>query len=402
MTKAEAKLALGFSCVGHTITHLMMLVYPVVVLSLEREFNQSYADLLPLAFAGFVLYGVAALPAGWLADRFSATGMMVVFYIGMGLSSIATGFASGPLGIAVGLGCIGLFAAIYHPVGIAWLVRHAESRGKALGFNGLFGSLGTAGAALVAASLTELFGWRAAFIVPGAVTCVVGIAFIIMLRRGLVRETKVDMVQTEAPSRSDAVRVSLILFATMFVTGLLFQTLSVSMPKLFEQRLGSTLSEIGTMGVAGMVTVVYLISMGAHLLGGYLADRASAKTTYLVSYMLLVPTLFVAASIDSLVLVVVAAFAVFWNVASTAPENVLLAHYTPAKWRATAYGAKFVLALGVGALGVPLVAAVHERTGEFAWTFWILGGLAIAVCVVALWLPTIQPPKPAAAIQSAE
>ena len=50
----------------------MMLIYPVVVLSLEREFNQPYAELLPLAFAGFVLYGVAALPAGWLADRFSA------------------------------------------------------------------------------------------------------------------------------------------------------------------------------------------------------------------------------------------------------------------------------------------------------------------------------------------
>ena len=54
------------------------------------------------------------------------------------------------------------------------------------------------------------------------------------------------------------------------------------------------------------------------------ADRASAKTTYFVTYLLQVPTLFVAASIDSLLLVVVAALAVFWNVASTAPENVLL------------------------------------------------------------------------------
>ena len=401
MTKGGARLALGFSCIGHTITHLMMLIYPVVVLSLEREFDQPYAELLPLAFAGFALYGVAALPAGWLADRFSATGMLVIFFIGIGLSSIATGFADGSLGIAIGLGAIGLFAAIYHPVGIAWLVRHAESRGKAIGFNGLFGSLGTAAAALVAASLTELFGWRSAFIVPGLVACAVGVAFVVVLRMGLIRDTKVDRVETEAPSRGDAVRASLILFATMFVTGLLFQTLSVSMPKLFEQRIGDTLAEIGTMGVAGMVTVVYLVSMAAHLLGGYLVDRVSAKTTYVIAYLLQVPTLFVAASIDSVLLVVVAALAVFWNVASTAPENVLLAHYTPAKWRATAYGAKFVLALGVGALGVPLVAAVHERTGDFVWTFWILGGCAIAVSVVALWLPTAQT-KPQPAIQPAE
>ncbi|MFO1188693.1 MAG: MFS transporter [Alphaproteobacteria bacterium] len=402
MTKGEARLALGFSCIAHTITHLMMLIYPVVVLSLEREFNQPYAELLPLAFAGFVLYGVAALPAGWLADRFSATAMMVVFYLGIGLSSIATGFADGPLGIAVGLGSVGLFAAIYHPVGIAWLVRHAESRGKALGFNGLFGSLGTAVAALVAASLTDLFGWRWAFIVPGLVACAVGGAFIVALGTGAIRETKVDRAPVEAPSRDDAVRASLILFGSMFVTGLLFQTLSVAMPKLFEQRIGEVLAQIGTIGVAGMVTIVYLISMGAHLLGGYLADRASAKTTYFVTYLLQVPTLFVAASIDSLLLVVVAALAVFWNVASTAPENVLLAHYTPAKWRATAYGAKFVLALGVGALGVPLVAAVHERTGDFVWTFWILGGLAILVTLIALWLPSAPTTKTAAASQPAK
>jgi len=402
MTQGGARLALGFSCIAHTITHLMMLIYPVVVLSLERVFNKPYAELLPLSFAGFVLYGVAALPAGWLADRFSATGMMVVFFLGIGLSSIGTGFAEGPLGIAVGLGSIGLFAAIYHPVGIAWLVRHAESRGKALGFNGVFGSLGTAAAALVAASLTELFGWRWAFIVPGIVACAVGIAFIVVLRTGAIQETKIDRVQAEAPSRNDTLRASLILFGTMFVTGLLFQTLSVVMPKLFEQRIGDVLAEIGTVGVAGMVTIVYLISMGAHLLGGYLADRASAKTIYFVAYLLQVPTLFLAASIDSLLLIVVAGLAVFWNVASAAPENMLLAHFTPAKWRATAYGAKFVLALGVGALGVPLVAAVHEQTGDFVWTFWIMGGLAILVTLVALWLPSARTTKAVAASQAAE
>lgn len=391
MTRGGARLALGFSCFGHTITHLMMLIYPVVVLSLEREFNQPYAELLPLALAGFILYGVAALPAGWLADRFSTTVMLAVFFLGIGLSSIATGLADGPLGIAVGLGAVGLFAAIYHPVGISWLVRHAESRGKAIGFNGLFGSLGTAGAALVAAGLTELISWRAAFIVPGAVAAAVGIAFIVVLKLGIIRETRVDRVETVAPSREDTVRASLILFASMFVTGLLFQTLSVAMPKLFEQRIGAGLAEIGVLGVAGMVTLVYLLSMGAHLLGGYLSDRASAKTIYVTAYLLQIPALFIAASVDSLALVVVAALAVFWNVAATAPENVLLAQYTPAKWRATAYGAKFVLALGVGALGVPLVAMVHERTGEFAWTFWILGALAILVTVAILWLPSGRP-----------
>ena len=33
------------------------------------------------------------------------------------------------LGLAIGLTAIGLFGSIYHPVGVAWLVRNAENRG---------------------------------------------------------------------------------------------------------------------------------------------------------------------------------------------------------------------------------------------------------------------------------
>ncbi|NBP73068.1 MAG: MFS transporter, partial [Alphaproteobacteria bacterium] len=120
--------ALLFANVAHFYSHMMMLVYPTVVIALEAAFGMTFGELLSLSFAGFVLYGVAALPAGWLGDKWSAPGMLAVFFIGTGAAGIAAGFASGPLGIAVALGAIGLFSSIYHPVGTAWVVANARSR----------------------------------------------------------------------------------------------------------------------------------------------------------------------------------------------------------------------------------------------------------------------------------
>ena len=60
-----------------------------------------------------------------------------------------------------------MFAAIYHPVGIADAGRRAEKMGRALGWNGLWGNLGLAAAALISGALMDWFGWRAAFFVPG-------------------------------------------------------------------------------------------------------------------------------------------------------------------------------------------------------------------------------------------
>src|SRR5262249_36588489 len=134
MPAGSARLSVVFANAGHVVTHLLMLLYPTVVLALEKSFGLSYGELIVLSLPGTILYGAGALPAGILGDRWSAERMMVLFYLGSGLAAIATGLAQGPLGIAIGLALIGLFGSIYHPVGIAWLVRNAESRGSVLGW----------------------------------------------------------------------------------------------------------------------------------------------------------------------------------------------------------------------------------------------------------------------------
>jgi len=130
-----------------------------------------------LSVPGFVLFGAAALPAGWLGDRWSQSKMMAAFFFGAGGAAIITGLAQSTIGLFIGLTLMGLFASIYHPVGIAWLVQHSEKRGRSLGVSGLFGSLGTAAAAIVAGTLADLVSWRAAFIVPGILVMALGVVF---------------------------------------------------------------------------------------------------------------------------------------------------------------------------------------------------------------------------------
>src|SRR3954470_9692782 len=207
MSPLSARLSLVFSSLGHSLTHLLMLLYPTVVLVLEREWHLPYGQLLTLAVASQLLYGFGALPAGWLGDRWSATGMMVVFFLGSGIAAILTGFADSPLGLALGLGLIGLFASIYHPVGTAWMVRNAANRGKALGINGLFGSVGVGIAAIVAGALSDLFSWRAAFFVPGAISLLLGAALLYCIARGHITEHKADVKPQPEAGRADILRV---------------------------------------------------------------------------------------------------------------------------------------------------------------------------------------------------
>lgn len=388
-----------FSNVGHSYSHIFMLLYPTVVLALERELHMSYGELLALLTGGYVLFGVGALPAGWLGDRWSMVGMMLVFFLGLGSASIFTGLMSTPLGIATGLALIGLFASIYHPVGMAWLLRNTANPGKSLGANGIFGSLGIAAAGLIAGVLTDLISWRAAFIIPGAVAIASGVAMAVCVRAGSVVEHKSDLHPMPESSRDDRVRAFVVLSVTMLCAGIMFQAISSALPKVFAER-APEITGGTALGAGVLVSVVFLLAAGAQVVGGHLADRYSARRVYVLDYAVMAPLWFVAAYLENVPLLLVVSAAVFLNTSAVPVENVLLTRFSPSKWRGTAFGAKFVLSLGVGAMAVPMVALIHELSGGFYWLFVALGVLAIVVVSAGLLLPKEHSKVPITMVQT--
>lgn len=184
MTPPSPRRTMAYINVGHSFSHLVVLLYPTVVLALEPAWNINFSELLPLGFAGYLLYGLGALPSGWLGDRWDSERMMVIFFLGTGAACVLAGLANGPVSMAVALTLIGLFGSIYHPVALAWVVGVSETPGRALGINGVFGAVGTASAALLAGFLADVIHWRAAFILPGIASIIFGFFFWLDLRRG--------------------------------------------------------------------------------------------------------------------------------------------------------------------------------------------------------------------------
>ncbi len=386
MSAGSARLSLVFSCLGHAYMHVFTAFYFVIVLALEVDWRLPYHELIELWTLGALLVGLGALPAGWLGDRWSASGMMVVFFLGLGLSGIVCGLLDTPAAMVVGLGSIGLFASIYHPVGIAWLVRNAESRGKALGINGVFGSVGVAMAGLAAGALIDAFGWRAAFMVPGVVSLATGLALLVCLRLGLVVEGAGDRHAEPPPSRGDMQRVFLVLVLTMLAIGLIFQATQAAMPKVFDLRLRDIAGQ-GTFGIGAIVAGVYLLGGAMQVIGGHLADRYPLKPIYLLALLFQVPVLAAVAGFAGLSLIGAAVLTVLLSAAALPAENMLLARFTPARHRSLAFGVKFVLAFATAPLAIAFVSFVQARSGEFVWLFAALAGIAAVATVAALMLP---------------
>ena len=378
-----------FSNTGHALSHLFMMIYPTVVLALEVEFSQPYHVLISLMLAGNILFGAAALPAGYLGDKWGAINMMVVFFLGTGLSAILVGFANNEIQIVLSFALVGFFCSIYHPVGIAWIARTINNRGKALGINGVFGSAGMGIAPIMAGILTDLFSWRAAFIIPGIFCVAIGVILLVFSFKGLIKEYEPE-VERDIPEspEGDMKKGILLLLFTVACTGLIYQATSFMLPKLIEMRLSDFLGD-GLIGVGAMVSIIYFLSGGMQLLGGWMADRFQLKRVYLICWVLQVPLLIIAGFLNTALIFPVLAMMVVANTIGSPAENSLFARYSPPKWRSTAFGVKFVLALGVAALAVPLVSWAHKLVGEFTW---LLVALAI-VAVVAAIVTSMRPGK---------
>ena len=397
MKKTSQRLAFLFANVGHFYIHLFTAFYAVIVLQLERDWQMSYEELLRLWFWGSLMVGVMALPAGRLGDWLTARVMMTIYFLGLGGASILCGLVDGPLAMKVGLLSLGVFAAIYHPVGIPWLIRNAlNNTGKVLALNGIFGSIGTGGAGIVAGGLIALFGWRSAFIVPGIVCVITGLVMLYCVVTGRLSTAPPVKANSVPKSRADALRVYLVLLVAMFFGGILYNVMQNGLPKFFSEELHDLIGD-GPM-MAGLLTSFVFISGGImQLVGGFLADRFALNRVYLLCWFFQMVFVTLTALIGGVGLVGIAALAIMSNVASQPAENMMLARYAPEKHHGLAFGMKFVLSFLTGPLAIALIAFVREETGSMFWLFTGLGIAGVAVVLSILALPTVAREQPASA-----
>lgn len=383
-----------FLNVGHTLDHLFMLIFPTVVLAMAPEFGRPYSEMLPLALGGFIMFGAGSIPAGWLADRWSRRGMMIVFFVGIGVASTLTGFARAPWQIAIGITLIGTFAAIYHPVGIAMLVSGRDKIGRVLGVNGVFGNLGVAFAALIAGALAHWWNWRAAFIAPGLVGIAIGIGFAAAVPEAKLAARASAGGSRQVFSRALLARVFSILLVTTVCGGIIFNSTTVAMPKIFDVKLTALVET--TLGVGVLVSGVYVFAAMAQLVVGHLLDRGTIRSVLVPIVGLQVPLLLAAAYFDNYGMLLVALAMMFFVFGQIPINDAMVAAYSDEHWRARALAVRYVVSFGASALAVPLIALMYRYSNDFSYLFFVLAAMAAAMFGAALFMPA-QAAKPARA-----
>jgi MFS family permease len=385
--------------IGHFLDHLFTLIFATVAaLALYREWGLGYADLLKYATPGFVAFGVFALPAGWLADKWSREGMMSVFFIGIGFSSVATAFARSPIEIAVGLFVVGVFAAIYHPVGLAIVVERWKGTGMRIAVNGVWGNLGVASAALITGYFIDHGGWRVAFIVPGAISVLIGIAYTVLMWPEVSRprrRTRPGGAATMPDGlKALVLRISMIVFLTTAVSSVVFQSTTFALPKVFDERLSGIAASATAIGQ--LAFVVFAIASIGQLVVGHFLDRLGARTVFVTAagvqlvFFAVMPGLF---DWPALLCATVFMLAAFGQI----PINdYMIGRLADGAWRARIYGVRYVVSFTVLAATLPLIAFVYETWG-FDMLFRVLAVSAAVILGAVLMLPQ-RLPKSAAAV----
>ncbi|HYY60486.1 MAG TPA: MFS transporter [Burkholderiales bacterium] len=369
---------------AHFLDHLAMLVFPTVVLALARDWDRSYSELLPLTLGGFIAFGAFALPAGWLADHWSRYRMMLVFFFGIGAALALTGFATTPWQIGAGLTLVGVFAAIYHPVGIAMLVAAPSKLGAALGWNGLWGNLGLAAAALISGALMDVLGWRAAFFVPGAICLAAGVGFLTMVPDPGPVKKGARSIGLHIDRRTMARIFTILLIATA-CGGIIFNSTTVAMPKVFDERLRELTQS--NFGVGALVAFVYTLAAFAQVAMGAMIDRFELRRLMIGIALIQIPLLALAANLQGWAMLA-AAIAMMLAVFGQIPLNdAIVGKYCADEYRARVLAVRYVISLGVAAVGVPLIALLHRTEGGFRNVFLVLAALAAGMLAASLFFP---------------
>ncbi len=382
---------IAFVNIAHALDHFVLLIYPTAVIAIAAERQLSYASLIGLATGAFVAFGLFSLPMGWLADRMGRRNLLAIFFGGCGIACLGLSTASSPVMFGIWLFVLGVFSAIYHPIGSTMLVSHTSQLGRDLGINGVWGNLGAAFASGVTALLAASVGWRAAFILPGLVCLLAGIAFVRLVPGDGDSHGKSGNTHAVIP----VVRpmTLFLLFAAAIVAGgMTFNITTIALPKIIDERAGASLPLVL---IGSLATLVFVFGALTQLLMGRLVDRFTLPRIFVGLSILQPLGLGLAAmtsGIPMLAGLVLAMAAIYGQVVV---NDAMVARYVPAQYRARAFSVRYFLGFTTSGLAVPLIALLHGMSGftlvlSAAATF----GTIIFLCSLGFLLAAQPSSKP--------
>ena len=365
--------------IAHAVDHMFLLIFATAVTKITSDFGLArWEDMMPYSVGAFFMFGIGSMPSGKLGDSWGRRKMMVIFFIGMGVSAMFVAFTQSPWQIAIALGLLGCFASIYHPVGIPMLLQDAAKPGMTIGVNGLAGNLGIAVAELVTGLFVKYFGWRAAFFVPGLVSIVLGFVFMKVAPQEMSAPAK-KKAPASSTDRATMVRIVAVMTMTAITSSLVFNFTTNGNAELLRERFQGVVEDPAMLGM--MLAGVYVLASFAQLAVGSMLDRYPLKRVYLLVAMIQTPLFYIAAQAQGwalLIALVLFMISVFGAIPFT---DALIVRYVDNSMRSRVSGVRLAISFGISSIAVYLLGPVVKAKGfeTLLYTMAIIGLITLTL-----------------------
>ena len=385
---SDEQKTIAFASTAHALVHSFMLIFPAVLIPIMNEFELTSTNAGFLVTFSYMMFGLGALPAGWLTDHFGSRGLILICLFGSGLSAIFIGYSDNYLELAIGLVSLGAFTSIYHPAGLALISRRIRNRPRALGYHGIFGNVGLAGAPFAAGIISSRGDWRDAYLFFGIISIVAATYFVIRP----VTERKIDDSNENNYEVKTKFREVIILFSATVIFGFIYRGTLTFMPYLFSSNV-TQWTAVDPIAIGGSVTAAaLLVGIFGQWFGGRVAEKYSLTFILTIIWAVLIPTLLLMGIFEQYLLIITAFVFTLFIFASQPVGNTLLATYISMKSKGKGYGLNIAIGFGIGSLAAPVCGYIAEKTSA-GGVFIFLSLLAPIGLALSLWLNWIERKK---------
>jgi MFS family permease len=384
MNNTERK-GITYAAACHALVHVLELAYGVVLIAIAADLGVTLLILGVLANVFGLAYGITALPVGVIADRTSATKLLGLSAIGIGIAAVVVSLSHSTIALGVGLSLLGVALGVFHPVANAFISKISTRLGLGFAYMGIGGNLGLAIGPIVIGVIASGSNWRIAYAVMAIPAVALGLLFLRFRDDSGASPDRAPSHLATAPITLRQFLAPLVVVVLLgILNGLIYRAVVTFLPTHLSTNVHMGGSGIHSVLLAGsFTTIALLFGVVGQFFGGSLCDRWSREGIVLLSTAMTVPALIAVWAAGGTLLLASAALFAFFHFMSQPVFNALIADYTPVLWRGRMFGIYFFCSLAVGSFSATGLGYVAETRG-IEMVFMACAAFAVAATLVSV------------------
>ncbi len=392
----DEKIIVALTGCSHALSHGYLLIFPTVLLLLQKEFSIGYLELGVIGNIMTFTYGLGALPGGMIYNYLGPKKLYLFCFLGSAITVILVAISSGLFLFTAGLALLGVLGSIYHPLANSLITSKVRGYGQALGIHGAAGNVGLASTPFIIGLTASYLGWRQAYLwsaLPGIILSVWSF-FVDMSPReetGTVKPAA-TLESTPRPLKAYFSPPLVLLYLTNMFQGFSFNGSLIFLPAYMAKRTSFHLFSLDSVALGGMLSgIVLAVGVLGQYGGGILAQQSRLERKLLLMPILSFPFILAMSFTTDLLLLIFALVFFFFNFFLQPMSNTLLAQYTAVEMRGTAFGIYFFLSFVFGSLASSFCGFIAQNFG-IKWVFLGLSSSVLLLIFTALFLLKIERP----------